>query len=454
MSALLNPLPQPTPSTPAPTIAPPAPQKPSRGWPSRGWIVAAAVVAIAALVGWRWMQSRQSEELAASQPIFKTATVVTGPFELRMRVSGQTSARNFANVTVPRLVGPEANRPMMLTKLAPAGVLVKPGTRVAEMDAQAMLDHIDDVHSTVLQAESDVTKRRAEQGIEWENLQQSLRVAKSTLEKAKLDASSGEVLTSIDRELLKLSVDEAQAAYDELSTDLTFKQASQKAELAVLALTLERHTRHRDRHKKDAERFKVDTPLAGLVVMQSVFMGSEPRQIQEGDQVYSGQSILKVVAQDSMQVEGNISQADSQLFRVGQVATIGLDAFPGVTLKGKIYSLGAIAAAGFRQTNFIRNVPVRVEIIGTHRRLIPDLSASADVLLDQQPSAIMVPRAAVVAENGKHFVYVRKGSQFEKRAIELGPRNYTQQVVKSGVAQGEEVALNYTAAVIAKASAQ
>ena len=221
------------------------------------------------------MESQKAAEQAAAQPIFKTATVVSGPFELRMRVSGQTSARNFSNVTVPRMVGPESNRPLMLTKLAPAGVMVKPGTRVAEMDAQAMLDHIDDVHSTVLQAESDVTKRRAEQGIEWENLQQSLRVSKSTLDKAKLDASIGEVLTSIDRELLKLSVDEAQAAYNELSTDLAFKQASQKAELAVLSFTLERHTRHRDRHKKDAERFKVDTPLGGLVVMQSVYSGGE-----------------------------------------------------------------------------------------------------------------------------------------------------------------------------------
>lgn len=449
MSALLNPLPQPTPQAPLPQIATPEPKK-----PSRGWMVGVVVLAIAGILGWRWMESRKAEEAAAAQPAFKTAKVISGPFEIRMRVSGQTSARNYANVTVPRMTGPEANKPLMLTKLATPGVLVRPGMRVAEIDAQAMLDHIDDVHSTVLQAESDVVKRRAEQGIEWENLQQSLRVAKSTLDKAKLEASSGEVRTSIDQELLKLAVEEAQAAYDELRTDLVSKEISQKAELAVLQYTLERHMRHRDRHKKDAARFNVDTPLSGMVVMQSVYMGSEPRQIQEGDQVFSGQSIMKVVAPNSMQLEGNISQADSQQFRVGQVAEVALDAFPGVRLKGKIYSLGAIAAAGYRQTNYIRNVPVRVEIIGSDPRLIPDLSASADVLLDQQPSAILVPRAAVVAENGKSFVYVRKGSQFEKRAVELGPRNYVQQVVKSGVAQGEEVALNYTAPVMAKASAQ
>ena len=449
MSALLNPIPQPAPHAPLPVVSTPEPKK-----PSRGWLIALVVLAIAAIVGWRWMESRKAEEAAAALPTFKVAKVVSGPFELRMRLSGQTSARNYANVTVPRLVGPESNRPMMLTTLAAAGGIVQKGKRVAEIDAQSMLDHIDDVTSTVLQAESDVTKRKAEQGIEWENLQQSLRVAKSTLDKAKLDQSAGETLTPIDRELLKLAVDEAQAAYDELKTDLSFKEASQKAELAVLQFTLERHTRHRDRHKKDAERFKVDTPLAGMVVMQSVYMGGEPRQITEGDQVYSGQSIMKVVAQNSMQVEGNISQADSQLFRVGQEADVALDAFPGVKLKGRIYSLGAIAAAGMRQTNFIRNVPVRVEILGMDPRLIPDLSASADVLLNRQASAIMVPRGALVAENGKNFVYVRQGSQFEKRAVELGPRNYTDQVVTGGVKEGEEVALNYIAPVVEKASAQ
>ncbi len=448
MSALLNPVPQPTPQAPGPSIAPPEPKK-----SSKGWLIGLLLVAVVGFLAWRWMESKKAEEQAAALPTYKTATVISAPFELRMRVAGQTSARNFANVTVPRMTGPEANRPLMLTKLAPGGVLVRQGLRVAEIDAQPMLDHIDDVHSTVLQAQSDVEKRRAEQGIEWENLQQSLRVAKSTLDKAKLDASSGEVLTPIDRELLKLSVEEAQAAYDELKTDLNFKEASQKAELSVLRYTLERHVRHRDRHKRDAARFNIDTPLAGLVVMQSVYMGGEPRQIQEGDQVYSGQSILKVVAPNSMQVEGNISQADSQLFRVGQTASIGLDAFPNVKLKGRIYSIGAIAAAGYRQTNFIRNVPVRVEILDSDPRLIPDLSASADVLLEQQPTSLQVPRAAIVTENGKNFVYVRKNGQLEKRAVELGPRNYTQQVVQSGVSQGEEVALNYVAPV-AKAVVQ
>jgi len=449
MSAILNPLPQQPvpPQAPAPVAAPPES-------PRRGWLWLLVLAAIGGVVAWQ-VKTRTSQQAGqATAGVIRTAPVTQGPLEIRMRISGQTSARDYANIMVPRMTGPESNRPLMLENLAKPGTVAKVGQMVAQIDAQSMLDHIDDVHSTVMQAESDVKKRVAEQSIEMGNVNQMVKVANASYNKMRLEAGAAPVRTPIDQELLKLSVDEAQANFEELRTDVNNKLQSQSAELEVLKLTLLRHVRHRDRHKRDAARFKIDTPIGGLVVMQSVYMGGEPRQIQEGDQVYSGQSILKVVAPNSMQVEGNISQADSQNFRVGQAATIQLDAFPGVALKGRIYSIGAIAAAGFRQTNFIRNVPVRIEVIGTDPRLIPDLSASADVLLDSQPEAIQVPRAAIVAENGKSFVYVRKGSKFEKRAVELGPRNYTQQVVKSGVSTGEEVALNYTVPVVAKASAQ
>ena len=87
---------------------------------------------------------------------------------------------------------------------------------MAEFDPQSLRDHIDDVTDTVQQAENDVKKKRAEQEVEWETLQQRLRVAKSDLEKARLELKASEVRTDIERELLKLSTDEAEAAYREI----------------------------------------------------------------------------------------------------------------------------------------------------------------------------------------------------------------------------------------------
>jgi multidrug resistance efflux pump len=442
MSAILNPLPQPPAQPPAlkPVPATPGSAEPKR---SRGPQIIGLIVLVAAVaIGVKLLLDRQASQQAEAVPVAKIVKVMRGPLEVQMRISGQTSARTFANVTVPRMTGPEGSRPLMLLSLAQGGRTVRAGEEVASIDAQSLLDHIDDVHSTVVQAQSDVIKRRAEQAIESENLQQSIRVARASFDKARLDAQAAEVRTPIDQELFKLSVDEAKAALDELSTDIKTKAISQRAEVRVLEFTTERHVRHRDRHKKDAARFKIPAPMNGMVVLQNVFSGSEFRAIQDGDQVYSGQSVLKIVSPNSMQVEATVNQSDSDRFRVGQKAMIGFDAFPGLRLPGKVYSIGAIAVAGYRANNYIRNVPVRVQIDGVDPRVIPDLSASADVLLEQRPNQLLVPRAALHSQAGKQFVWVKQGSKFARRDVQIVDRNATSAAV-TGVQEGEEVAINY-----------
>ena len=443
MSAILNPLPQqpqPPQQTPVPVVTPPES-------PSRSWVWLLVLAAIGGVVAWQVKTRTAQQAGQATAGLVKTATVTQGPLEIRMRIGGQTSARDYANIMVPRMVGPEGNRPLMLERLAKPGTVAKVGQMVALIDAQSMLDHIDDVHSTVLQAESDVKKRVAEQSIEMGNVGQTVKLAESSFNKMRLDAGTAPVRTPIDQELLKLSVDESQAAYEELRADAKNKVQSQSAELEVLKLTLVRHERHRDRHKRDAERFKIPAPMEGLIVMQSIFQGSEFRQIQEGDQVFSGQSVMKLVSPKSMQVEATVSQADSERFRVGQQAKISLDAFPGLTFDGVVDVMGAIAVPGARSaSNYLRSVPVRIKIQGSDTRLIPDLSAAADVLLETHPNQTLVPRAAVVEEDGKLFAYVKKSEgRFERRPVAVSRANFNQAAILSGLSAGEEVALNYVA---------
>jgi multidrug efflux pump subunit AcrA (membrane-fusion protein) len=404
----------------------------------------AAALAIGGYALWR-NQAADAEKRATAIIPLRTAKAVSGVLNATIRVSGQTAAREYVNVTAPRLVGPESNRPLVILKLAQSGTMVKKGDLLLQIDGQSLLDHIDDVHSTVVQAESDIKKRRAEQAVEWENLQQSVRVAKAQMDKLKVDAKASEVRTAIDQELIKLSVEESEAQYNELLKEVELKRVSQAAEMKILDYTRERHTRHRDRHKKDVQRFTITSPMDGLAVVQSIWRGGEFQPIGEGDQIQAGQLIVKVVNPRSMQVEGNINQAESGSFRIGQHANVTLDAFPGVTLKAKVYSIGAIAVGGFRQQAYIRSIPVRIAIEDFDPRLIPDLSAGADVVVEA-PDSTMVPLAAIHHENGRQIVYAKDGGRYVPRDVKLGLRNEIHAAVASGVNPGDEVALNYEVA--------
>lgn len=433
--------PQPaSPGAPPKPVAPHIPKPPTRG----KWITALVVLAIAGGTAW-WLRPKPEVQRTVEVASIRTVKAVSGSVEKRLRVSGTTSARNFANIVAPMMRGPDAGRALILIQLAKSGSIVKKGDLVAQIDAQSIKDHVEDVEATVQQAEAEIRKLKAEHEIQMENLRQNLRVAKANYDKTRLDAKATEVRTVIDQELLKLSAEETDAQYKQLQQDLQTVQTRQKSEVRLQELAKEKNERHRDRHKVDVTRFTITAPMGGLVVMQTLTRGGDVAQIQLGDQVAPGQPFMKIVDTGSMQIDAVVNQAESEAIRLGQRANIEFDAFPGLRLSGKVAAVGALAVGGWRQNYYIRNIPVRVQIEGNDPRVIPDLSASADVLLGAEADKLVVPRSAVDESGGKRIVYVKGQERFVPREVVVGEGNNTQIAVLSGLKAGEEIALLATA---------
>lgn len=433
---------QPRPSLPTEPEPPQrAPLAEQRGFPWRLILPGAVLVLVVIGIYLLWLRP-QERVVAGPATALRTATVTAGTFVRTIRLAGQTSARHFANITVPLVRAPDSRREMTLIKLAKPGTMIRQGEILAQIDAQSLQDHIDDTNDSVLQAANDVKRRVAEQAVDWENLQQTLRVAKGNLNKAELDLKAAEVKTDIEREFYKLAVDEARAKLKQQEAEIPITQERHRAERRILEISHERQAIHRDHHVSDLQKFTIRAPMSGLVVMQQVHRHGESGQIQEGDQVNPGQAIAKIVDPRSMQVEAQVNQAEATELRLGQDARIGLDAFPDAQFRGKVYSIGALAIRPTsRESYYIRTVPVRVLIDGNDPRLIPDLSAWADVEIERKANTLMVPLGAVHWENGRSVVWVNRGGKFEKRVVELGSRNHTHAAVVSGLRAGDVVAL-------------
>ncbi len=375
-------------------------------------------------------------------PDFKTAKVAAGTVTRTIRLTGQTSARKYANITAPILRGGEGGRgSLILLKLVKAGSRVKVGDEVASIDAQSTLDHIDDLADTVKQAESDVLKRKAEQAIQWETLQQTLRQAKADMDKARLDAQPAGLLTPIERQLLELNVQQTEARYTALQKSLSEQKTSVAAEIRILELTTIRQRRHMERHQHDVQRFTIKAPMDGLAVMQPIFRGGDFGQVDQGDQLGPGQLFMKIVDSTSMQLEAKANQVETSELRIGQSVTIRLDAFPGLEFSGAVYSIGALATGSWMQNYYIRQIPVNISIKGSDPRLIPDLSASGEVVVEKQGNVLAIPLRAVHDRTGNPTVQVREGDRFVDRAVTLGIHNEEQIAVLSGLKPGDEIRL-------------
>ncbi len=439
MSAIhgLNPAPS---SAPQPHVVPAPPQKPKQQSWLKPTILAGLILGIA--VAAYYFLRTPAESKSGPAVALRTTKVASGAIQRVLRLNGSTSAKNFASIAAPRMRAAEGGRGLVLIYLAKSGSIVKKGDIIARIDAQAMLDHLNDLEAQITQAESDIKKRKAEIALNWENLQQTLRESKAQLDKVKLDAAAAEIRTPIDAEELKLSVEEAESTYKEQLTDLERKKASDAADLRVLEITQEITIHQRDRYKSDVDRFTISAPMGGLVVMQTIFRGTELAQIQQGDQVGPGQPFMKIVDVNGIQVQAAASQVEAEQMRIGQPATISFDGFPDLKLNAKVSNIGAMATAGVSQNYFLRNVPVFLQILDHDNRVIPDLSTSSDVVISQAANSLLIPRSAVESKDGKSFVRVKNGPQFEMREVKLGTTDNVRIAVLEGLREGEEIAID------------
>jgi multidrug efflux pump subunit AcrA (membrane-fusion protein) len=437
MPAITNPLREPQPG-PAPTAAPP-----DRRRSLLKLLLAAVLIAAVAGIGYSWYTARQqAAQRAAASAATRTFTVRKGDLEVRLRVTGQTTASDYANIVVPRQRGPESGA-MVLLKLASSGAMVKKGDVIAEIDPQSAKDHLDDTIDGLRDVQNNVKKMKVNNELQMTNLQQTLRQAKANVDKARLDIKAAEIRTDIDRELLKLSLDEAEAAYKEMQTDVPLSLQSQAASLRNVLINQKMEELHVERHQSDIVKYVMHAPMDGMVVLSTYFRpGGEQVTVAVGDTVRPGQPLMKIINPHRMRVAGAVNQSESSQIRIGQDAVVALDAFPGSTYHAKVYSLGALAVTGGRENFYIRTIPLSVEVSDVDSRMIPDLSASADILLHAEKDATLIPLAAVEADRDNTYVYVKSPNGFQRREVKLGIDNGIQAAVLEGLKPGEVIRTN------------
>ena len=443
--------PLPEPSEPAaPEVAPKGPQKPRRGgiW----------LLLLGLLVGagaWLAVENQGSISGPASTTLaVRTAKVDLGPLETTLRVGGTVQARNFASISAPRMRGPRdsGRSDLTLMELAQPGSIVKPGETVARFELKWLEDHIDDRQSAMTQSLAEVEKRRAEIMILRETDRQAAVNAKAEYEKAELDLRTAEVRSDIEAEVLANLAEEAKATWRQLETANTLKEDAHAADLETFKIQVQEDRLHTERHERDFEKMDVVAPLGGLVVMETMYKGSgQFGQTSEGDQVSPGARFMRIVDTSEMVLTAEVNQVDIQNIRMGQKATIRLDAYPELELEGRISAIGAIAESGgggggrySRGSSglFLKSVPVEISIDTPDKRVIPDLSASADIVIEHEADGVLVPREALRSDDEGAFVWVRNGQGFQRRAVQAGSVNDTHAVVESGLESGDEVLLS------------
>jgi HlyD family secretion protein len=185
----------------------------------------------------------------------------------------------------------------------------------------------------------------------------------------------------------------------------------------------------------------IKTPMEGIVVMQSIVRNGEFGQIQEGDQVFAGQPFMQIVDPSSMVLNATVNQVDAERLRLGMKSTVRLDAYPDIEIPGTLIGIGALSKTSTFRASYVGEIPVRIRIERTDPRLIPDLTGSAEIVLNSEPNTLVAPRSAVFQESGSSFVFLQGPEGWIRKPVELGLVNFIAVAIHSGVKKGDVIAL-------------
>ena len=373
---------------------------------------------------------RASTNLEAS-----IARVERKNFTRTLRLNGTTEASRSFVVLAPRLQGAQVGS-MVITKLAPAGTHVVQGDLLVEFDPQAQTKDFLDKKSTYENLVGQVAQKEAEENIARAKDDTALKQAEDELKRAQLEVQKNEIVSRIDAEKNQEALDEAQATLKQLTETYQLKRAAAAATIRIQVIQRDRALEAMRYAQGNAEKMVVHSPMPGVVVYNTIWLGGRMGTVQQGDQVRPGVPFLQVVDPSQMEVRVQLNQVDLLKVHSGQQAEMHLDAYPGMTLPATLEELSPLGHTG-QFTEAVRSFTAQFSVQGTDPRLLPDLSAALDVDLGSQKNVLVVPSQSIAGEGEHPCVWLKTTGGFEKRSIQMGPRNDLEVVVNSRLSEGD-----------------
>jgi multidrug resistance efflux pump len=294
------------------------------------------------------------------------------PIHKQVRATGTIVAIHSYTVQTPQIAGQGGQ--LTLTALAPNGSKVAVGDVLAEFDRTLQLDNALQANAKYQDLAHQVDQKIAQSQSDAEKRAADLQKAEGDLAKAELELRKGPLLSEIDRLKNEAKAEDARAHVASLRKSGKFHDVSDAAALKILQLQRDRQKVALERAQSNSERLSVRATIAGMVALQNVWRSGTMGHAQEGDQLYSGQPLLKIFDPTDMEVRTNVGEPDGAVLVPGARAVISLDAYPEMVFTARFHSASPVATAPIGSPIKTFTATFRLDKPDSH--FLPDLSAA------------------------------------------------------------------------------
>ncbi|HNY41030.1 MAG TPA: efflux RND transporter periplasmic adaptor subunit [Bryobacteraceae bacterium] len=194
-----------------------------------------------------------------------------------------------------------------------------------------------------------------------------------------------------------------------------------------------------ERAEEDLRNSTITSPIDGLVLSRDVEIGNAVSSILV---LGSNATLLfKLGDVGDVFVRGKVDQADIGKVYDGQLARIVVESFRDKKFEGKVYKISPLGVEKDNVTTF----EVQVSIHNPGHELKANMSANAEIILEEKHNVLLVPEAAVIYDKQrKASVEVPDPAAEKGRSkvgVTLGISNGVKTELVAGLKQGQKVIL-------------
>ncbi len=181
------------------------------------------------------------------------------------------------------------------------------------------------------------------------------------------------------------------------------------------------------------------SPIDGIVLSRDVQMGDAVSSIL----VLGSSATLVMTLGDTSEVyvKGKVDESDIGKVYLGQPARIKVESFKDKTFTGKVTKISPMGVEKDNVTTF----EVRVSIQNPGGELKAEMTANAEVILEEHKNVLQIPEGAIIYDKDKKASVETpdpKGKEGkDKVAVNIGISNGAKTEVLSGLKEGDQVVL-------------
>jgi HlyD family secretion protein len=301
------------------------------------------------------------------------------------------------------------------------GDRVKEGQVLAELDKEQLEARVREAKANLLAAEAAWEKNKiAAEGPD-------LPFLKSALERARKLYADGLIAPQI--------LDDADKAYQMALN----AQTAAKSQASVSKAEVEKARASLEQSESDLRYATIVSPMDGLVLSRDVEVGDAVSSIL----VLGSQAtrIMTLGDVSEVYVLGKVDEADIGRVYMGQRARIVVESFKDKPFEGKVTKISPLGVEKDNVTTF----EVRVSIQNPTGALKTNMTANAEIILEEKKGVLMVPESAVLYDKERKpslEVPDPKGEGgVRKIAVKLGISNGVKTELVEGLKEGDKVVL-------------